>query len=226
MSERKYFIADDDAFDPITGLIRDGRKIRVPMSQMDGGGRRSLTFQDVQDGVDIVGITLAKLATDAVLQRNGFITDAEASLHRPGYRGTFDASVDLSASDKARAERMLADSNAWRPKDAYSSDPYTGSTTKPVETRPTNAYAPVGTKGVAEGQSCFIGNGQAGHLKKRTGTFAALMPPTLRAAMLSQGHANLSIKNGGGCKRSKLTLGRRQLKYGAIQNSSSSAGTV
>ena len=166
MSERKYFIADDDAFDPITGLIRDGRKIRVPMSQMDGGGRRSLTFQDVQDGVDIVGITLAKLATDAVLQRNGFITDAEASLHRPGYRGTFDASVDLSASDKARAERMLADSNAWRPKDAYSSDPYTGSTTKPVETRPTNAYAPVGTKGVAEGQSCFIGNGQAGHLVK------------------------------------------------------------
>jgi hypothetical protein len=168
MSGRKYFIADDDAFDPITGLIRDGRKIRVPMSQMDGGSRRSLTFQDVQDSVDIVGITLAKLATDAVLQRNGFISDAEASLHRPGFRGTFDASVDLTASDKARSERMLADSRAWMTPDADKSglSQSTGAPTTALKSvPPTNAYAKVGTKGIAEGQQCFI-NGQAGHTVK------------------------------------------------------------
>jgi hypothetical protein len=165
MAERRYFIADDDAFDE-NGVIKDGRKIRVPMTEMRDG-YKPLTLQDVQSGADIAAITAAKLATDAVIQRNGFISDADASLHRPGYRGTFDASVDLSASDKARSERMLADSRAWMTPDADKSglSQSTGSPTKEASTRPTNAYAPVGTKGVAEGQQCFIG-GQAGHLVK------------------------------------------------------------
>jgi hypothetical protein len=81
MFNDQRFIADDDDFDPVTGLLKDGHSIRVRMTMMDG--RKRL---DTADVIAARKVTEAVLATQAAMQCDGFITDAVAALHRPGYR--------------------------------------------------------------------------------------------------------------------------------------------
>src|ERR1700683_840002 len=96
MPEVKYFIADDDAFDE-NGVIKDGRKIRVPMREMRDS-RKPLTFRDVvSDGDDVrashrqqrrlarqsgtddaAAITAAKVATQLVIDRGGAVNVVDA----------------------------------------------------------------------------------------------------------------------------------------------------
>jgi hypothetical protein len=57
MTERRYFLADDDAFGP-DGIIRDGKKIRVPMTEMRDS-RKPLTFNMISDGDDTSDVVRA-----------------------------------------------------------------------------------------------------------------------------------------------------------------------
>jgi hypothetical protein len=113
-------------------------------SIMDGLPRKPLTFRDVvSDGGDTRdarrqerqarqaarraasdsgSAEAARLATEAMVEtlrktqlmsHDGYSQDA-LHLHKPGYRVIDDAAIDLFAGERARAERILHDSNAWR----------------------------------------------------------------------------------------------------------------
>jgi hypothetical protein len=127
------------------------------------------------------------------------LSDAEAALHRPGFRNdttteeeehthrrrkvtykdplgretgsseTDDALAGLSPSERARAERMIADSNAWR-----------GDATLPNQGAATRALQEVPSPGgrfppEAEGQSCDL-DGRRGIVKNACHPLPAIGP--------------------------------------------------
>jgi hypothetical protein len=169
--------------------VADGTVVRVPMMAMDHAlvddlnarygkpatdaptTRRAERRAARQAGtVDVAAITLAKLETERVMARDAEIA---MSLHRPGFRCcTDDASVDLSAGERARAERILQDSEAWRDTN-YAEVPQAvrEGAQKPV-TLPFGAWR-LGTQ--TEGASCSVGEGERGRWV-REGNFLYCRP--------------------------------------------------
>jgi hypothetical protein len=101
---------DDGDFDPHTGLLKDGRRLRVPMLAMDGRGTPSDPL------VINTGLNLGKHfhpdGTPREPRRSRKTQQADATPtdnHRPHF-----ADTDRSASEQARQQRIIEDSNAWR----------------------------------------------------------------------------------------------------------------
>jgi hypothetical protein len=114
--QRRRAVDDDEGdFDPHTGLLRDGRRIRVPMTAMDGRGTPSDPLV-INTGLDLGKQFHAdgspRFRRDAEPRRSRKTQQADATLtdnHRPHF-----ADTDRSASEQARQQRIIEDSNAWR----------------------------------------------------------------------------------------------------------------
>jgi hypothetical protein len=115
------YTVDEADIDPVTGSVKDGGRVRVRMPQMSDAApptgtraaRRAARRQASASTVDaaVVAQTLAALATQDAVAREAI----SAASHRPGFRCfTEDAGVDLYAGERARAERIVQDGNAWR----------------------------------------------------------------------------------------------------------------
>jgi len=109
MARQRHEDEDDDDH----RILRDGEFLHVPMMMMDGSPNRDLT--SVQRAV---ALDSQQRDEAAALRFN--LNDA-AALHRPGYRFSInDAALD--AKEQAYRDVDLAQSNAWRSKDAEPSD--------------------------------------------------------------------------------------------------------
>jgi len=136
-------VDDDDAFDE-RGVIRDGYGVRVPLFMMDSmqkavraDARRRKAVE--RDPMGRVRSTFEEEEADAMM------TDAELSLHRPGYRtlGTLNDDEAVRAYNDSVREKC----NAWRKRDE----------------RPAGAYPYDPGR---EGQACTI-DGRPGTLQRR-----------------------------------------------------------
>jgi hypothetical protein len=150
MSQQTYADVDEADLDPVTGLVRDGGKVRVRMIMMDaalptGTTRRAARAAASSAPTDDIALaTLAALATRDTMDR---MTIAAAS-YRPGFRcHTADAGIDLYAGERARQQRITEDSNAWR--DA----PDTQAWGTKAQVLPLGAWKKTDQQ---EGTSCFV----------------------------------------------------------------------
>ena len=84
---------DDNDFDE-RGVLKDGRRLRVPLMMMDG-------LDDVERAIVL----------DAAARRFGLSNGND--LRKPGYRYTTDSRA-LEAKERAYRERDEADAEAWR----------------------------------------------------------------------------------------------------------------
>jgi|SRR5476649_859104 len=110
---KRYEDEDDNVRRPgdARGILKDGEFLRVPLMLMDGSPNRDLTP---------VQRAMALNAQQRDAARRFGLNDA-AALHRPGYRFSInDAALD--AKEQAYRDVDLAQSNAWRSKDAEPSD--------------------------------------------------------------------------------------------------------
>jgi hypothetical protein len=120
-----HAVHDEDAYDPRTGLLRDGHAIRVPMREMrDSNAPLIINTRGIDWGRD-------DFNRDGTLKRRNHRDDdtqsrrrrmqardpqgretgseEETDDHRPGFRD-----ADRSASETARAQLINDTANAWR----------------------------------------------------------------------------------------------------------------
>jgi hypothetical protein len=116
--QRRRHVDDDEGdFDPVTGILRDGRRIRVPLPMMDSNLRGRGTKDDPI--IITTGLNLGKhFHPDGTPRRRGGSsrktrqTDAtitETDDHRPHFVDSY-----RSASEAARAEGIREMCDAWR----------------------------------------------------------------------------------------------------------------
>jgi len=108
---------DERAYDPTTGLIRDGVGIRVKMNLMDAAPN-GMRGRGTQDDPYVIETGLAPRkrrhrarTSDPVGRESGEILEESDAAHRPGFRF---GDAGRTASEDARRQRMIEDSNAWR----------------------------------------------------------------------------------------------------------------